>query len=57
MPGQRSKDKGRIEGWLFLALLDRVRKIASARSLNDTAVLDEALTDWADKNETEGGSS
>ena len=49
MPGIRAKDKGRIEGWLRLALLERVRRIAGARSLNDTDVLDEALTGWADK--------
>ena len=38
MPGQRSKDKGRIEGWLRVALLDRVRRLAARDSLNDTDV-------------------
>jgi hypothetical protein len=52
MPGVRAKDKGRIEGWVRLTLLDRVRKAAGRRSLNDTDVLSEALTDWADKHET-----
>ena len=52
MPGVRAKDKGRIEGWVRLTLLTRVRKTARRRSLNDTDVLNEALADWLDKNET-----
>lgn len=48
MPGVRAKDKGRIEGWLPLSLLKRVRGIAADDGLNDTALLHEALTEWAD---------
>ncbi len=48
MPGKRAKDKGRIEGWLRIALLERVRGKAGRHGLNDTQVLEQALTAWAD---------
>lgn len=52
MPGQRAKDKKRFEGWILASLYDRVR--GAAGNLTNTDVLNEALTDWADKHDATG---
>ena len=55
MPGQRSKDKKRIEGWIPAALYDRAAAFAASLRKTNTDVLSDSLTEYLDRHETSGG--
>ena len=51
MTGKRASGKRNFGGWILASLYDRVRSAAGEQESN-TDVLNEALTEWADKRET-----
>lgn len=55
MPGQRAKDKKRIEGWLPAALYDWVAAFAASHAKTNTDVLTESLTEYRERRETAAG--
>ena len=52
MPGQRAKDKKRIEGWIPVALYDWAAAFAAALGKTNTDVLTESLTEYRDRHGT-----
>lgn len=55
MPGQRSKDKKRIEGWIPAALYDRAAAFAASLKKTNTDVLSDSLAEYLDRHEPATG--
>lgn len=53
MANKRADGKRNFGGYILAGLYDRVAAAARRREITRTDVLNEALTDWLDRHETE----